>query len=477
MLRPMNGVTRFWQELHHCFDPSEPVAVDQPELHAEREPRYNAIAKLERRLSAPTQDRHRCLLTGAIGNGKSSELNFFASRLARERIVIVLDLWAHIRNRVGDAKAIDRLQMWELLGLIGLAICRAGTDHFGHRWQDEPKALEQALAVLRGADKSGAEAEIDVLELARGITLAVGGAVDGPLVHFAGQLVGDAAVKASVAVTKAASETSEWSWKLGLLDSKPRGDQEGEVRAVLNAVNRLIGGLQHDIKRPLFLIIDGLNRISDAERTKALFVESSLLGELICDQLLTAPQLLMRRQGQHDHPFALTDLYNVPVLDRTDPRKPGPGVGFFRDIVERRVAHVRRLLAAEGLAGPQDPLPDPIVERLAYYSGGLARDFIKLVRGVALEALLDQRQQIDDAIVDQVLREARTAKEYYMSKDEIALLEQVMRDPERRLPAGDAALDLLVQERLLAYPNDTTWYYPHPLLTLALLVPRPGSPS
>lgn len=52
-----------------------------------------------------------------------------------------------------------------------------------------------------------------------------------------------------------------------------------------------------------------------------------------------------------------------------------------------------------------------------------------------------------------------------------------MRNPKRELPGGELALELLHEKRLLAYPNETTWFYPHPLLTLALLEPLPGSAS
>ncbi|MFO7561782.1 MAG: hypothetical protein R6X02_04010 [Enhygromyxa sp.] len=463
-------VQRFWQEIHHCFDPIEAVAVDQPELHAERDVNYNVIARLERRLSVSTRARHRWLLTGAVGNGKSSELNYCAAKLTRNRVVVVLDLWEHMRNRVREPKALDRMQMWELLGLIGLAICRAGADHLGHRWEDEPKVLEKALAALRESDAKGGKAEIDVLALARGMTVAVGGVVAGPLVAVAGEAV----VETGMTMLKSAADAVDWTWKIGLGDSKRRGDQEGEVRAVLNAVNRLIGSLHEAYGRSLLLIVDGLDRIDASEQIKALFVDSTLLGELICDQLLTAPLKLMRRQGPHVDRFELEDLYNIPVLRREDPRQLGPGVGFFHDLVARRVAFVRRRLAVDGLTGPAEPLPPPIVDRLAYYSGGVARDFVHLVRDAAFEALADAREQVDDAIVDVVLREARRRKEYYIAKDQIALLEQVMNDPDHALPDGDVALELLTQKRLLAYPNKTTWYFPHPILTLALLEFPPG---
>jgi hypothetical protein len=200
-----------------------------------------------------------------------------------------------------------------------------------------------------------------------------------------------------------------------------------------------------------------------------------MLGELDCDALVTAPLMLMRRQGQSVDHFILKDLNNIPVLDRKAPGSPGPGLAFFRELVDKRVAWISKILASAGHSIPKESFPAAIVDQLAYYSGGLAREFINLVRLAAIEALDGGVECLDDEILRRTLREARTRKEYYMTKAEIDLLEAVMLDPDRGLPGDELALDLLQQRRLLAYPNETTWYYPHPLLTLALLKPERGS--
>ncbi|WP_181233867.1 AAA family ATPase [Enhygromyxa salina] len=475
----MSDARRFWQETHHCFDPSEPVTIDQSWLHAERDPRYNPIAQIERQLRHVSQDRSRFLLTGAVGNGKTSELNHFASKLTQSRIVVLVDLWEHVQNNVRDQNALDRLEMWELLGLIGVAIYRAGEDSLGHQWKDEPKLLQRALESLRAAEGNGDGAEIDLVKLARGMTVAAGGVMGavlgGPVGAAAGAAIGETATEGGTALVKAVADSSRWTWKVGLPGTRPRGDQDGELRQVLNAVNRLIMSLQHSYARPLLVVIDGLDRIRDEERTRALFIDSLMLSELDCDALITAPVMLMRRQGQSVDHFIVKDLNNIPVLDRDAPASPGPGLAFFRDLVARRVAWIGETLASAGLTPPPAPFPVEIVDQLAYYSGGLAREFINLVRLAAIESLDRGVEQLDRDVLQRTLREARTHREYYMTKAEIELLERVMRDPDRELPGDELALTLLQQRRLLAYPNETTWYYPHPLLTLALLKPERGS--
>lgn len=467
----MSDVVQFWQEVHQCFDPIKPIGLDRPELHVARDPKYNPITKIEKTLAVSSRERHRYLLTGTIGNGKSSELNSFAGRLAQHRLVVFFDLYGHLEGRVRDPKAIDRLQMWELLGLIGLAIQRAGQDHFGHAWDDEPKALGKALAALREGDAAGGGAEIDVAALAKGMTVAAGGLLGGVL----GAGAAATAIAAGTKVVELVAASTEWSWKVGLFDSKPRSDQEGDVQAVLHAVNRMIWSLQAQYARSLLIVFDGLDRIGEADRVKALFVDSKLLGELDCDLLFPLALEHARAHGQQIQHFKLRDLFNVPVLKQDEPSQPGEGIAFFRELVERRFASVRRTLAERGVTCPQDPLPTPQLDRLAYYSGGIPREFVEMIRGVVVEAIIDEREQIDDEVVDRVLREERAHKEFYITKDQIAVLRAVMDDPLHELPGDSLALELIHEKRLLAYPNEKTWFYPHPLLTMVVLRPPPGS--
>jgi hypothetical protein len=468
----MSEVRAFWEEVEAIFDPE--VAVVDPGLFVEREPAYNPLSHIERALRRPTRVNRKYLLTGTVGNGKTSELYHFADQLGSDRMIVLIDLWRHFQDGVGDPAAMSRLEPWELLGLLGLAIYRAGDEHFGHRWGDEPKALEKALEDLRKADQDDGP-KIDLVSLAKTMAIGVSGAAGalagGPVGALVAAKIGQAATDTGLAMLESAGKSVQWSWRIGLPKNKRREDQD--VRQVLDAVNRMILALNQAYGRRLLLLVDGLDRAS-ASRIKVLFVESALLGDLVCDAVWTAPRSVRRLHGHETRGFEAQELCNVPVLLRRDPSQFGPGLGFYRSLVAKRIERVNETL---GRPGPQQPFPERLLDRLAYYSGGLSRDFVRMVRFVASEAWEAQVDAIDDAIVDLALRETRRLKEAQINAKEIELLEGVMIDPARRLPEGDMAAALVDQQRLLAYPNETTWYYPHPLLTLALLGPRPGSPS
>ncbi len=454
-----NPTRPFWAEIEVIFDPELPV--EDPRLFAERDPAYNPLATLERMLQRQTPTHRKVLVAGTIGNGKTSELHHFATRLSGDRMFVLVDLWRHFQGTVGDAAALKHVETWELLGLLGLAIHRAGEELFGHRWKDEPKLLQKALEELRKADQGDKGPAIDVAKLAKGMVVVASlgaAALTGPF---------GVAAATGLAITTTVTDAASWQWKIGFSGRERREDQE--IHKVLGAVNAMIMALQSAYNRRLLLLVDGLDRAGE-DRMTALFVESGLLGELTCDAVWIAEDSV-RRLDSRVRGFAVHELCNVPVLDRADPTQPGRGLGFFRSLVARRVAVVVEKLGK----GPSAAFPDELVDRLAYYSGGVTRDFIKMIRMIAGEAWDGEAEAITLEMVDYTLRESRRAKERAMHAGEIELLEQLMIDRERKLPDGELAGKLVADQRMLAYPNETIWYYPHPLLTLALLKPKRGS--
>lgn len=467
----MNDPRPFWEKVERIFDYRK--SVRDLALFAERDPKYDAIARLERKLRQPT-DHHKYLVTGSVGNGKTSALVHLSSNLVDARTIVFFDVYDHLLNRVGDHNALNRLEPWELMGLLGLAIIKAGEERFGHRWGKEPKALENALRKLREAD-GGDGAEIQVAKLARGLVVAAGGALTGdPVTTALG--VGGPAVDIGLQFLDVAADAASWTWRIGFAEGRERKDQDREIRELLDAVNGLVMRLQQDYGRRLLLIVDGIDRVQVSSRLDVLFVDSLLLGELVCDEVFTAPQeLLSGGAVRRTVVFRTHDLWNIPVLNHEDPTQPGPGIPFFRDLVAKRLAVVGAELAARGLSAPSEaPIPPQAIERLAYYSGGLVRDFVRMVAFAAMEAWDARVDAITDAIVDETLRDARALQELRITKEEIELLEAVMLDPDHKLPLGPLAYEQLRQQRLLPFPNDTPWYYPNPLLTLVVL--KPGRP-
>jgi hypothetical protein len=152
-------------------------------------------------------------------------------------------------------------------------------------------------------------------------------------------------------------------------------------------------------------------------------------------------------------------LVNEPVLLQSDPTRHGPGVRFFCDLFEKRVADLR----APDLISPE------LLEQLAYRSGGRARDFVTFIRNLAQFAWQEDVPSATKEIVHKVLDTRRRQREMGLHTGHIHLLKQIAEDPDHALPEGPLAQELLGYGTLLPYPNESEWYYPHPLLTMHLV--------
>ncbi len=100
----------------------------------------------------------------------------------------------------------------------------------------------------------------DVAQLAKSVTVLVGGVLDG----------GAASTATALA---AVAGTGKWSLPIGRWQRAT--DQDERVKDMLAAVNALIAEVQSSGKR-VSLFIDGLDRVREVETVRNLFVESSL---------------------------------------------------------------------------------------------------------------------------------------------------------------------------------------------------------
>lgn len=436
-----------WEQLYKRFDPLLPAQDRSSRADRERSP-AGEIATL---LGMPFAET-RVLLTGTVGTGKSTELLRIAEARAAEDFVVVLDLHRHFSQVMGDEQALERVEAWEVVFLAGVALVRAVTDLLPYPIPEQHlEDLARAWRKLAEVTKTPSEAEVDISGLAKAM-IVLGSQAAAPL---GGGAVADAGLK----VLGAVADAVRWKLPIGR-GKRPPPDQDDHMQTLLAAVNTIIGHVQHRFRRVLF-VIDGLDRIRNFERAEALFLRSELIAQLACRIVVCGPFAL------RSHPAAsaiprfdrVHVLVNEPVMRKDQPSEHGPGVPFFCELYRRRTADldVRELVA------------DDLLEHLAYHSGGRARDFVKSIRMLAEVGWTSDAERATRPLVDKVLDEARRLLEMGLDKGHIEVLEEIAADPLRRLPADPRARDLLSYGQLLPYPNESEWYYPHPLLTMHLV--------
>jgi hypothetical protein len=463
-----------WLQVYNRFDPVLPAAEQAWRAERPRSPAGDIV----KRLKGPF-DATRVLVTGTMGTGKSTELLRIAEACSADHFVVLLDLQKHFSEVVGDDQALRNISSWEVVFLAGLAMVRAAQEmmSFAPIPEEHLRALQTSWEKAANAtDTPAPEPQVDVGALAKSMFVLASAVALPLLAPAAPAAVAGAATTAATGVglrlLEGALKTGEaatgaFRWSLPIGRSKTIvPDQDDRVQSLLGAVNVIIRYVETRL-RPALLVIDGLDRILDFERAEELFLRSELIAQLACRTVVTGPFALHSHPAKGAIPRYSKNcvIYNEPVMQKGKEQEHGPGVGFFCEVFHRRVVDLKA----------PDLVPDDLLRRLAYYSGGRARDFVKLIRALAEQAWLDDAEQATGPLVDQVLREARQLLETGLDAGHIKALEDAARDPRHLIPDDPRARELLDYGKLLPYPNEIEWYYPHPLLTMHMVRTTPGS--
>lgn len=444
-----------WTRVYEDFDPSAPAEKRQ---HVARD-RYNPVTSevcVQLRLPLSHQ---KFILAGGIGSGKSTELRAVLNDLHHDKDVLFLDLVEHYQQTVRDPYALERIEAVELIGLIGLAILRFGREVLKVQWGEHEARFSAALTALARQGKPEEGPTLDIAKLTSAVGLIVGMASSRPELG----LVTASAASQGVQALKAAAEA--WTWRVGLFGRPARGDQEPSVLALASTTNALLDHLSKIRGRPLVLVVDGLDRVRAEEVFSPLLINSSLLAELRADLVITADLGLVERHRAELRAWDTRDFTYVPVAQREDPKKRDPrGVDFLAQVAEHRLTN----LGQPGL------ISRALLQDLGYYSAGSVRDFVTLVRNVAVQAMIARAPTATDALIDKVLDRHRREQEAGLNRAHVTCLQQVLNDPDRIFPEDELAGELVKRQLLLAYPNESTWYLPHTALIWKMLT-RAGS--
>ena len=444
---------KIWAELYERFDPEKP-AFDRA-WRVERT--YSPAKEIARELARPMGKHKHFMILGGLGSGKSTELYGIAEGRSREGLVVFVDLVRHFEERVGDAAALDRVQPWEVLLLIGLAVFRAGEARFGHHW--DSRLLERFNAAGRAFEDEPEQGSFDAAQLASAVFVLAGGAAGGVIGGPAG-----AAVGASLAAVGEVGKSVTWRFKTGIPGREARSDQDARVQRLLDVVGSLIGEIQASYECRLTIFLDGLDRIKNRDRIQALFVDSSLLGSIGCDTVLTGPMALhWGSLRKHVRQFTTKVLTNAPVIDRADPwnwTPGGPGIDLCMEVFQRRTIDL-----------PVGLVPEHLLRKLAYYSGGCMREFVRLIREIAGPAWDRSVPSASDDVVERAIEQMRRESERGLTRRHLDMLNDLLADPDVLPDDDDVVGELLDVSLILPYSNESTWHMPHPLL-LKARIPR-----
>lgn len=236
-----------------------------------------------------------------------------------------------------------------------------------------------------------------------------------------------------------------------------------EIMGVLNKVIEEAGG---KAKKPVLIIIDGLDKVPVA-RARKLFADSILLAEPACALVYAAPIEFYHRliAGAVMNIFDEHLMLPNPVVQQRPftganwkaERQPHPhGLAVMRRVIAKRL---------EGQGKTVDEVIAPeALDVLATTSGGVMRDLIGSFREAARFALLRNTLRIDTAIAQNVLSQQRQTIALRLNLEHRNALRQVLQ--QGVLSGGKMETtedDLLRSAYLLSYKDEKdSWFDVHP---------------
>lgn len=428
----------YWQPVYNAFDPWERLWGKKLETYyVERE--HSPLRPLTAQFR-PGREVQKTLLVGHRGSGKSSELLKLISTIGRDFVVVWLD--AHLNLDIFSANQV------ELLFLIGVAVYRVAQQEDLKPNRKYFDLLTDCLQTLVREQTRRSNFALDVGRLlnnivAYGLPIILGAAM-GPTVG------------ARVAtLTTLARELAQDAFSLGMQrEEVARLEVEPRTRDIARAVNLIIADVQQRARKPVLMVVDGLDRLEPGPASD-IFVNSQVLSLPSCRAIYITPIALYYSPdfAQTKQHFAMVEFPNVKLHERGDPGAPHKGgVRTMREVARRRL----RTLGYE---------PDKVVSRNALslmvkMSGGVMREMVSLMREAVVQAEISEERQI-------TLRAARAAV-YKLRRQYAAGLRQEHYETLENflstgLPAQSSVSDDMLRNLyILSYINDQLWYDVHP---------------
>jgi len=443
----MRDLHAFWTPVYNAFNPWEPLYPEQMADWYVARP-HSPLQALVAELS-PDRGTQRVLLLGHRSSGKSTEMVKLATELAQRfnYLVVRLDLTQNLE--------IGKVNPIEMLFLLGSAVYKVALQELERKPKKELfDRLVGNLETLVQEHTESKTFEVDKKAL-----------LDNLVCFGAGLLAGPVAAGMTKAIVELAASPFKFASGTNIqlarkLEVQPR------VREILSTLNAIIADVQEKGQRPVFLIVDGLDRVPTMEMARYVFAENEeWLDGPICDVLYTAPIMLYYsplfghvRSNFHALPFP-----NVKVHGPHQQERPGGPDGDGYDVM-RTVVH-KRLRVPLGL-DPDRVIAPQALDHLIEMSGGVMRDLVRMMREATVKAELAGQRRVDPGLANQTVLSMR--RDYKASLNVVYRRELMQVLKTHEVTGSEKCDELLLGNYVLSYVNDDIWFDVHSVI-LSLL--------
>jgi hypothetical protein len=444
-----------WTDISNTFVPFEPVPPDKLDTWFVTRP-DSPLETLVRQL-APDRLPQQYILVGQPASGKSSELTKLAAELKNRYDALV------VRFDMTDNTDVERANPVEVIFLMGAALFKvAAAELPGDRHPDRQllENLKRGLEKLVQTYTDNKAFEINLDKLLAGLIVFGGAALAGPLGAAVGLSISPVAAQATRTFVE---KFLPFRFTSGTNVAVVRKlEVEPQVEAMIESLNALIGDVRIKANRPLVLLVDGLDKLRDPDVISLNFLEKKFLNGPRCCVLYTGPlDLYYSPQfGGVRARFNVVAFPHVKLHNRDAPaNRDEHGYRVMGDVARRRMESL-------GLRYREVIVPAAL-NMLIQGSGGVMRDFIRLMQSAALYAEVAGKERIGKPETAKALNELRRQLMAQRTPDYHEVLNKV-RQTHERVGGEDEGkkCDLLLRnDVVLSYVNDDIWYDVHAALT------------
>ena len=404
------------RDIYHLFNPDKVLLNDDLEkYYVEIDQNEINIKDLQNRLELGLETREpiKLLFTGHRGSGKTTTLNRLVSNLDSRFFIIhynVLDLL--------DQNDVNYTDV--LFSMLTKMLEKAETDE-----------IDLGQTLLKRVNNWGSSIIESIIQ-EKGVGGGISLKVPFNLLEIMGRMKSETTTRVET-----------------------RKKIEPRVSELVSIINDTISEIEKTGEQVL-IIIDNLEKIDPTNARHLFYDHATQLTQPLCKIIYTFPISLKSSNDFMQIKINFSDVLihpNIKINEREGVDHPYPkGREFMKEIVSKRVS----LELFE---------PDAL-EYIIDMSGGVVREFIRIIRDSAVRAITKNRDIIDKDIAVEVVNGLKNIYQAQLSDEDYQVLQEVHKTKD--IKKDEQLVGLLHNLSVLEYRNDRSWCDLNPIVRAIL---------
>jgi len=224
---------------------------------------------------------------------------------------------------------------------------------------------------------------------------------------------------------------------------------EPHVSELISIINDTIAEIEKNEKQVL-IIIDNLEKIDYDMALDLFYCHATQLTQPLCKIIYTFPISLKSSEKFMQIKINFSDVIihpNIKIHER-DGSDYQKGIGFMKEIVSKRAS--------------ADIFEDDTLEYIIDMSGGVVREYIRIIRDSAIRALAKGKTSISKDIAVEVVNGLKNIYKAQLSDDDYKVLQGVCRTKD--IKRDEQLVGLLHNLSVLEYKNADSWCDLNPIV-------------